>query len=187
MPNISELLVLGENTIIFLFNTLLYIRNVVFSASFLLTVKIVSSIISLVLAFGIVWLVMKMRLVSVRVENLEDMMSMAQVDRKRVLRGWLQVQERLQKGDEANIRLAIIEADKLLDTVLKRMGYAGETMADRLKSITPAQLRTINELWTAHKVRNNIVHDPDFVLTSRDALEMMGIYERVFREMNLID
>ena len=168
-------------------NTLLYIRSIVFTDSFLFTLKLISSIISAALFVGIIWFVMKMRVFTERVDQLSDMMAMAQVDKKRVLRAWREVQDRLARGDEANLRLAIIDADKLIDTVLKRTGYVGDTMADRLKKITKAQLSSINELWTAHKVRNNIVHSPDHTLSRAEATEIIGIYEKVFREMNLID
>ena len=168
-------------------NALLYIRSIVFTDSFLFTLKLISSIISAVLFAGIIWLVMKTRVFGLQVEQLSDMMAMAQVDKKRVLKAWKEVQDRLGRGDEANLRLAIIDADKLLDTVLKRMGYVGDTMADRLKKITKAQLKSINELWTAHKMRNHIVHSTDHTLSRAEAIEVLEIYEKVFREMNLID
>ncbi len=182
-----EFIHLVRGNMLVVLNNILYVRSVVFSGSFILGVKITSVLISIALFVGIIWLVLKMNVFGLQVEQWTDMMSMAQVDRKRVLKAWLQVQERLTKGDEANMRLAIIEADKLLDSVLKRMGYVGGTMADRLKNITRAQLGVINELWTAHKVRNNIVHEPNYTLSSREATEVVGIYERVFKEMSLID
>ncbi|MBI5153366.1 MAG: hypothetical protein HZA36_02820 [Parcubacteria group bacterium] len=183
----SQLLYTIRDGILVVLNFLLYVRSIVFTDSFLFTLKLISSFISAVLFAGIIWLVMKMRVFGLQAEQLSDMMAMAQVDRKRVLKAWKEVRDRLEKGDEANLRLAIIDADKLLDTVLKRMGYVGDTMADRLKKITKAQLRSINELWSAHKVRNNIVHSPDHALSYQEAVEVVGIYERVFREMNLID
>ncbi|MBI5420701.1 MAG: hypothetical protein HZA35_00070 [Parcubacteria group bacterium] len=182
-----ELLYVIRDGMLVVLNALLYIRSIVFTDSFLFTLKLISSLISAALFAGIIWLVMKMRVFGVQVEQLGDMMTMAQVDRKRVLKAWKEVQDRLGRGDEANLRLAIIDADKLLDTVLKRMGYVGDTMADRLKKITKAQLKNINEVWTAHKVRNNIVHSPDHSFSRQEAVEVIEMYERAFREMNLID
>ncbi len=187
MVSFSELLSTIRDGILEVLNALLYIRSIVFTDSFLFTLKLISSIISAVLFAGIIWLVMKTRVFGLQVEQLSDMMAMAQVDKKRVLKAWKEVQDRLGRGDEANLRLAIIDADKLLDTVLKRMGYVGDTMADRLKKITKAQLKSINELWTAHKMRNHIVHSTDHTLSRAEAIEVLEIYEKVFREMNLID
>ena len=47
---------------------------------------------------------------------------------------WNKIEELASYGKEMNLKLAIIEADKLLDSVLKKMYFPGKTMAERLKS-----------------------------------------------------
>ena len=80
-------------------------------------------------------------------------------------------------------KLAIIEADIILDDVLKRRGYAGTSLGERLKSISPQHLATIDDAWEAHKVRNRIAHEgADFVLTKRLVDETIARYRRVFDE-----
>lgn len=84
-------------------------------------------------------------------------------------------------------RLAIIEADIILDDLLKSRGFAGNSLGERLKSISPQQMNNLNEAWEAHKVRNKIAHDgADFVLTKRLAQETIGRYRLVFNEFDLI-
>ncbi|MCD5380986.1 MAG: hypothetical protein LR008_00225 [Candidatus Pacebacteria bacterium] len=84
-------------------------------------------------------------------------------------------------------KLAIIEADIILDNLLKERGYAGKSLGERLKSISPQQLRTLNEAWEAHKIRNRIAHDgPDFVLTKRLMQETIGKYRLVFNEFDIV-
>ena len=83
-------------------------------------------------------------------------------------------------------RLAIIEADIILDNALTERGYAGNTLGERLKSISPQQLSTLNDAWEAHKVRNRIAHEgADFVLTQRIAQETITRYQRVFAELGI--
>ncbi len=83
-------------------------------------------------------------------------------------------------------RLAIIEADIILDGILKERGYAGSSLGERLRSITPSQLSTIDDAWEAHKVRNQIAHDgADFILTQRLAEETVNRYRRVFTEFGI--
>src|SRR6476620_2218786 len=48
-------------------------------------------------------------------------------------------------------RLAIIEADTILDEMLKKMGYQGENLGERLKSVEPSDFNTLNSAWEAHK------------------------------------
>ena len=83
-------------------------------------------------------------------------------------------------------KLAIIEADIVLDEALKARGYAGNSLGERLKSLSPEQLSTLNDAWEAHKVRNRIAHDgADFVLTKRIADETIARFRRVFAELEV--
>lgn len=84
-------------------------------------------------------------------------------------------------------KLAIIEADIILDEALKEAGYGGVSLGERLKSISPNQLRSLNDAWQAHKIRNQIAHNgADFILTKRLAEETIKQYKRVFAELGLI-
>lgn len=83
-------------------------------------------------------------------------------------------------------KLAIIEADIILDEVLKQQGYAGASLGERLKSVAPSQLQSLQDAWEAHKVRNRIAHEgADFVLTHRIAEETIQRYRRVFAEFGI--
>lgn len=83
-------------------------------------------------------------------------------------------------------KLAIIEADIVLDQTLKERGHVGDTLGERLRAITPSQMSTIDDAWEAHMVRNKIAHQgADFVLTKRIADETIGRYRRVFAELEV--
>ena len=83
-------------------------------------------------------------------------------------------------------KLAIIEADIILDDTLKQKGYLGSSLGERLKSISPNQLASLNDAWEAHKVRNRIAHDgADFVLTKRIAQDTIVHYQKVFKEFDV--
>jgi hypothetical protein len=83
-------------------------------------------------------------------------------------------------------KLAIIEADVILDDILKQQGYVGNSLGERLKSISPNQLNSLNDAWEAHKVRNRIAHEgADFVLTKRVAEETVTRYRKVFSEFGV--
>ena len=83
-------------------------------------------------------------------------------------------------------KLAIIEADIILDEELKKAGYGGTSLGERLKSISPAQLSSLDFAWQAHKVRNQIAHaGADFVLTHKMAEETIKQYKIVFDELGV--
>jgi len=83
-------------------------------------------------------------------------------------------------------KLAIIEADIILDDTLKRAGFTGASLGERLRAITPSQLASLDDAWQAHKVRNQVAHGgADFVLTKRLAEDTIKQYRRVFEELGV--
>lgn len=104
----------------------------------------------------------------------------------RLINEWQVIKDRAKKGDEANIKLAIIEADKLFDDLLIKIGYRGKDMGDRLKQISPAQLSVIENVWRAHKVRNSLVHDPRFRITHEEAGKVVDIFESALDELEVL-
>jgi hypothetical protein len=57
-------------------------------------------------------------------------------------------------------KLALIEADKLVDIVLKKAGVQGESFADRLRKVEKLVPRDLyQKMWEAHKSRNTVVHE----------------------------
>ena len=84
-------------------------------------------------------------------------------------------------------KLAVIEADIMLDRVLSEAGYAGNSVGEKLKSTSPQNFTTIQDAWDAHIIRNKIAHEgSDFVVTHRIAKEAITKYERVFREFGVL-
>ncbi|OGZ15558.1 MAG: hypothetical protein A3J08_01195 [Candidatus Lloydbacteria bacterium RIFCSPLOWO2_02_FULL_51_11] len=100
---------------------------------------------------------------------------------------WQGVLELLGKLSESDWRLAIIEADNILKELLDKMGYAGDSIGEQLKSVEPSDFLTLSSAWEAHKVRNRIAHEgTSFRLTHRDAQRIVGLFEKVFEEFHYI-
>lgn len=62
--------------------------------------------------------------------------------------------------EELDPKMAVIEADKLVDTVLKRAGVKGVSLGERLRGVQKLVSRQVyNDMWEAHKIRNRLVHE----------------------------
>ena len=97
------------------------------------------------------------------------------------------IQEQLESANPNDWKLSVIEADILLDETLKRNGFSGTTLGERLQSVSAANLQTLDDAWTAHKVRNQIAHGgDDFVLTQKLARDTIARYRNVFQELGLL-
>lgn len=152
--------------------------------------KALSVLISLVLTGGIFYVLMRMwamGMISSKAEFYMEIATARNLSRHRSVKAWNQVQKRLQMGGEANFKLALIEADKILDEILKISGFRGNTMAERLEKLTPAQIPNLNKLWYAHKVRNRIVHEPDFTVSREEVLAHIDEYYKAFKGFGLLE
>lgn len=91
-------------------------------------------------------------------------------------------------GDKpSDWKLAIIEADIVLDDMLNSLGYVGNTIGEKLKTASPNNFRTINQAWHAHNVRNRIAHEgADFELSQSEARQVVTEYKMVFEEFDFI-
>lgn len=99
---------------------------------------------------------------------------------------WQAIADKLESDNQADWQWAIIEADKILDEMVERMGYQGANLGERLKTIEKSDFTSLNEAWEAHKVRNQIAHEPGFVLDKRKASITIGQFEKVFKEFHYI-
>lgn len=158
-----------------------------FLSSNLGALQLVSLIISAALFSGIVYLTAKLNLVGMSVDKLSEIIGKKDLSRRKSVKAWQRVEQRMRVGDEAQVKLAVIEADKILDEILKMAGLQGETMADRLKRLNPAQLSNIESVWQVHKMRNRIVHEPDFHVTHAEAEYAVEVYRAALKELGLID
>ncbi|KND49175.1 MAG: hypothetical protein AB203_02140 [Parcubacteria bacterium C7867-008] len=100
---------------------------------------------------------------------------------------WEYIKQQIESAQESDWRQAIIEADIMMDEMLIRNGYPGETLGERLKAGNPARFTTLKNAWDAHRVRNEIAHAGSaYQLTNHIAYRTIQNYEAVFREFNEI-
>jgi hypothetical protein len=88
------------------------------------------------------------------------------VNRKYFDKQWSEILSRVKSPE--GMTLAVIDADKLLDEALKRRGYKGKTMGERLVA-AQRTLSNNDAVWYAHKLRNRLVHEPNVRLRKNDA------------------
>jgi ABC-type lipoprotein release transport system permease subunit len=96
---------------------------------------------------------------------------------------WDTVKRLISSNNSSDWKQAIIEADIMLDTLLTKMGYQGDTVGEKLKRVEPSDFDSLNEAWEAHKVRNIIAHEGlSYVLSENEAKRVFSQYKKVFEE-----
>lgn len=100
---------------------------------------------------------------------------------------WLKVLAHARSENPSDWRLAIIEADIMLDEHLRAKGYVGDSVGEMLKSVDPSDMLTLDAAWEAHKVRNRIAHaGAAFQLNERETKRVVALFESVFKEFRII-
>ncbi len=106
---------------------------------------------------------------------------------KTFLPRWIKILETAKLATPEALKIAVIDADKLADDSLKQLGMKGETMADRIDEVTIEEIPSIDKLFKAHRIRNELVHNPDSEMSKHEAKKLLGDYEDFFRDINLFD
>ena len=146
--------------------------------------KIISFSISTLLIIVIVILLSRSRAtwwISERVDSFKKASLPEKMEKE-----WQKISDRLEKDDEANLKLAVIEADSLLDSILIRMGLEGKDMGERLEKLNKEQLKCIDDIWDAHRLRNLIVHQADLSLTKEQTERAIKCYQEALKELEVI-
>lgn len=100
---------------------------------------------------------------------------------------WERIEEHMASDSQGEWRVAILEADIILEEMLEAMGYHGDSIGDRLKQIEKSDFTSLDSAWEAHKVRNQIAHEgSDYNLTAREARRVIDLYRSVFEEFRYI-
>jgi len=170
-------------------NSFLDVLNSMYNSKTFLIIQIIIALYCLILIFNIVYTSIQLSLFKGRMrqfftgtkakpqkyELLAEMPGTAQIS---------EINKKLTSESPSDWKIAIIEADKSLDRTLEKKGFAGKTVGERLKEMVPADLPDVyEEVWEAHKIRNRIVHEPDFEITQNEARKVIGIYERAIRKL----
>lgn len=157
--------------------------------------KLLAGIISVLALAGIIHNSRKLRAI-----NLEELKIYSSFPEAPVLSGesreneakpknekWKKVIEYANSDNASDWRLSIIEADVMLEELLRTLGLNGDSVGEMLKSADKNEFSTIDDAWKAHKTRNAITHSgTGFELNERETKHTIALFEKVFKEFGII-
>ncbi len=97
--------------------------------------------------------------------------------------GWRSIELLIQSQNPSDWNMAVLRADALLDDTLREAGYEGATMADRLKIVDSNQLPSLDRVWSSHRLRNAIAHNPTDQHTRETIVSAVNSYRQAFRDL----
>jgi len=94
---------------------------------------------------------------------------------------WSRVLNYLFSQHSSDWKLAIIEADSMLESLLDQLGFKGENLGDKLKMANQENFPKLTTAWEVHTIRNKIAHEGlAFELSQHEAKRVIALYEEIF-------
>jgi hypothetical protein len=156
-----------------------------------------SALLTIGFAFGIIYVILSMRKLTAATKAKDEadqpLTPTATAKEKPTFKApegnarWERIAQAADSENPNDWRLAIIEADVILDEMMSKMGYHGKDLGERLKSVEPSDFTTIEQAWEAHKIRNRIAHmGGSYQINQREARRVIDLYKQVFKEFEFI-
>lgn len=98
---------------------------------------------------------------------------------------WSQIEELLSRREDISWKLAVLEADKLLDHSLKAMGFGGTSLGERLK-LAAYRHPKIRNVWPAHITRNKLAHEASYSLGQGAARQAVSQFKKALQELGVL-
>lgn len=105
------------------------------------------------------------------------------LNKKHFQQKWIELLN-LVKTPEGMI-LAVIDADKLMDEVLRRRHFKGTSMGERLVS-AQRSFSNNDDVWHAHKLRNRLVHETDVRIKQKDAKNALESFKQGLKDLGAL-
>jgi hypothetical protein len=100
---------------------------------------------------------------------------------------WHYILTLIESPNESDWRVAIIEADSMLEELLREKGLSGETTSELLESARSNGYHSIASAWDAHLVRNQIAHvGSEFPLSQTEGRRVIKMFQNFFEELRAI-
>jgi len=152
--------------------------------------QIFAALISIVLVVGIVILTRKLNTVRVKFKEVKTLIEGAPQYENSVLHDftdeWKAINKKFESGQQSDWKLAVMEADNLLDSIFQQMRIYGEDMGERLKSLSKEQLSNIDDVWKAHKLRNELAHSFSSEVREKEVKAALDAYEQAMKYLGVL-
>ncbi len=93
-------------------------------------------------------------------------------------KSWEKICSRLDSNDESQWKLAILEAEEFVDKDLVGQGYKGDNFSERINNIPQETFESLEKIKEIHKIRNEIIKNPDFEISHGRAILAIETFEK---------
>jgi len=150
-----------------------------------LTIDILSAGRTIVIVIFVVVILAIIAMLIGKVRNFFAGRAFEGTDRVAMRSRWEEIERSASQSGEMGRKLAIIEADKLLDHALKALAMPGATLGERLK-FAQYKYPELRDVWWAHKIRNQLAHEATFHLDNSMARTALKSFKKALTRLGAL-
>jgi len=155
--------------------------------SSLVWLQLAAVLLSGLFIWGIVYITTKVNYFNGKIEDYMDLFGVGNLTKRKSLKGWQQIKKRISSPAQQDWKLAVLEADQIMNEILKMAGYLGHDLGKKLEVLTKENLSNLDEIKSAHSLSDKIMRDPAMELKKEDAIIALKSFKKAFIELNLLE
>ena len=105
------------------------------------------------------------------------------LNKRSITKKWKNLMKHLVEKDKW--AQAILDADSLVDEVLKKKRYGGKTMGERLVS-AQKYLKKNDGIWFAHRFSNKLSSSKSFTVDKKDVVKVLNNYKDALVDLDAL-
>jgi hypothetical protein len=156
------------------------------------TIGIISMLLSIIFLFIIIFSIIRM--IEIQIydkKEIEHEIHNALLKEKEKERNanprWYYILTLIESPNDSDWRVAIMEADSMMEESLRDQGLSGETVSELLEGAKSSGYRNIQNAWDAHLIRNKIAHEgSEFSLSQVEGRRVIKMFQNFFEELRVI-
>jgi len=118
---------------------------------------------------------------------IKDFLKARLFGRKNVAKKWHKIRDTVEKGrTEEKWKEGVIKAALLFDKILTKMDFQGEELVEKASQLTSQDISNLKELIRVCGTCQDIIKDPDYYLTKDKAEEILNIFEKAMKDLQII-
>ena len=118
-------------------------------------------------------------------EDVTEFFSWQAYGQREMSKQFARIRKRTESSAESDYKLAIIDADDFLAEVLDNRGYEGKDFKETINKASKLIVPIFDDVLAAHEIRNLIVYNPDYKISTEQAKKILNTYESAINSIGM--
>lgn len=119
--------------------------------------------------------------------DLKEFLTYRPYGARRFSKEWAKIKKRLDVEKETEWKLAVTEANSLLEKALVTVeALLGGTFEEKLRRLGSGTILNLDQVREAHQISSDIRLDPDYKLGLEQAKKILEIYESALKDLDVL-